>query len=95
MTKIYCRRNGTNTLDFYVTNKGYEYYLFSQKVYLGVEKHFKNGVALNDAINHRKGRGDYMIHKTKSKLPIFIKYVEREYGIALLEQSKKRLADAA
>lgn len=95
MARVYCRRNETNTLDFYVADKGCEYYLFSQKAYLGVEKHFRNGVSLSNAINHSKGRADYMIHKIMSKLPIYIKYVEKEYGIALLEQSKRRLANAA
>ena len=95
MTRVYCRRNEVNTLDFYIADKDCEYYLFSQKAYLGVEKYFKNGVVLDNAINHSKGRSDYMIHKIMSKIPLYIKYVEKEYGIAFLEQSKRRLADVA
>ena len=31
-----------------------------------------------------------LIIKTMKKLPIYIKYVEKEYGICILEQTKKR-----
>ena len=54
-----------------------------------------NGVCLKDAINHKRGRSDYAIHKTMTKLPGYIKYIEKEYGIAVLEQSKRKLQEAA
>ena len=30
-----------------------------------------------------------------TKLPGYIKYIEKEYGIAVLEQSKRKLQEAA
>ena len=98
MTTIYCKRNGSEaqTLDFYVVKDREEFFLFSQKkIYAGLEKHYSRGVSLNDAINHSKGKTDYMIHKTMTKLPVYLRYVEKEYGITLLDQSKKRLRKAA
>lgn len=93
MAKIYCKANHSN-LDFIITEKGTEYFLFTQKWHRGVEEYFKNGVALDNAIDHSKSRSDRMVHKVMSKLPMYIKYIEKEYGIAFLEQSKRRLAAA-
>lgn len=90
MTTIYCKRSN-NALDFFITDKGNEYYMFSQRPYTGVEEYFKKGIALNNAIKHSKCGDNKMIHKTITKLPTYIKYIEKEYGIALLEQSKKKL----
>ena len=93
MAKIYCRHNHSN-LDFFIADRGKEYFLFTQKWHRGIEEYFKHGVALDRAINHSKSRSDRMIHKVKSKLPMQIRYIEKEYGIAFLEQSKRRLAAA-
>ena len=92
MTTVYCRRNKGNNLDFYIKNKETEYFLFSQRVYRGLESFFEKGVSLDNAINHRKGKGDSRIHKVMTKLPAYIRYIEKEYEIAFFEQSKRRLS---
>ena len=95
MTTIYCKQNSNEKTDFYMIADGVHYYLFSQKKYCGVMKYYRNGVCLKEAINHKRGRSDYAIHKTMTKLPGYIKYIEKEYGIAVLEQSKRKLQEAA
>lgn len=75
MTTIYCKKRETNKIDFYMVTGETEYFLFSQKKsYYGVEKYFRQGVSLDDAINHKKGKSDHMINKTMTKLPIYIRY---------------------
>ena len=44
---------------------------------------------------YKRGRSDYAIHRTMTKLPGYIKFIEKEYGIAVLNQSKRRLQEAA
>lgn len=95
MTTVYCRRNKDNNLDFYIKEKQKEYFLFSQKPYRGLEAFFKKGVSLDIAINHGKGKGDSRMHKVMSKLPAYIRYIEKEYEIAFFEQSKRRLYKTA
>jgi len=95
MTKIYCKENANGKIDFYIVAEGVHYFLFSQKRYCGVLKYYRNGVCLKDAIDHKRGRSDYAIHRTMTKLPGYIKFIEKEYGIAVLNQSKRRLQEAA
>ena len=95
MTTVYCIRNKGNNLDFYIKNKETEFFLFSQRLYKGVEKYFRKGVSLNKAIDHSKCWDDYRIHRVMSKLPAYIRYIEKEYEIAFFEQSKRRLSKTA
>ena len=95
MTAIYCKQNLNGKTDFYMEADGVHYFLFSQRKYCGVTKYYRNGVCLKDAINHKRGKSDYAIHKTMTKLPVYIKYIEREFGIAVLDQSIRKLREAA
>lgn len=95
MTTIYCKHNSNKKTDFYMIANGVHYYLFSQKSYCGVTKFYRNGVCLKDAINHKRGRSDYAIHKTMTKLPSYIRYIEKEYGIAVFDRSIRKLQEAA
>ena len=95
MTTIYCKQNSNEKTDFYMIVDGVHYFLFSQKRYYGVIKYYLNGVCLKDAINHKRGRSDFAIHRTMAKLPGYIKYIEKEYGILVLNQSKRKLREPA
>ena len=95
MTTIYCKQNSNGKTEFYMVANGVHYYLFSQKKYCGVTKFYRNGVCLKDAINHKRGRSDYAIHKTMTKLPSYIRYIEKEYGIAVFDRSIRKLQEAA
>jgi hypothetical protein len=67
-----------------------EYFLFNQNYRKGGQRYFSKGVRLDQARNYAKTNKDTAIIKTMDKLPIYIKYVEKEYGICILEQTKKR-----
>lgn len=86
MAKIYCKRNN-NGLDFILKERGSEFFLFSQKWHRGVEEYFKDGRSLDEAIRHGKTRKDRMVHKVKSKLPAYIRYIEDESGMVFLRRS--------
>lgn len=95
MVKITCKTRSNQTLDFFLVDNRKEYYLFTQKRYRVVEEYFKNGVTLDEAIRHGKVKNNCRLHKVKSKLPVYIKYLESESGMAFLDQTKRRSERAA
>ena len=89
--KIYCKTTQKGIHSFYLSLEGNEYFLFSQKYKKGVQEYFgKGGVYFDQARNFAKSRKDTALIKTMSKFPIYIKYIEKEYEIAILNQTKKR-----
>lgn len=90
---IYCKRNTNGRDSFYLESEGERYWLFDQNHRKGVNEHFGKGLFLTDALSHRKAGCDGAVCKTISKLPAYIKYVEKEYGIAVLERTKKRILE--
>ena len=89
---IYSKTTDKDLLSFYLVNKGNEYFLFTQKYYKGVKKYFHNKVFLNDALDFSKSYRDNALIRTKSKLLMYLKYIEKEYEIKILENTKKRKA---
>lgn len=87
---IYCKPIQKGIHSFYLATNSNEYFLFNQNYRKGVQYYFGKGVTLNHAINFSKSNGDTAIIKTMSKLPIYIKYIEKEYEITILNQTKKR-----
>ena len=51
---------------------------------------YSDGVSLNTALKFALAHQDNAILRTMEKLPRYIKYVEKEYGIAVLEQTLKK-----
>ena len=90
-TKVYCKTTQKGLHSFYLFTEGDEYFLFSQKYRKGVQNYFgKGGVYLDQARNFAKSNRDTAIVKTMNKLPVYIRYIEKEYDIAVLNQTKKR-----
>ena len=89
-TTIYCLYKKFGTHTFYLTAEGKEYFLFCQTYHRGVGNYFGNGVPLDEAIDHTKARNDHALQKTMTKMPAYIRYLEREYDIEVLEKTKKR-----
>lgn len=89
---VFCVEETRGNHDFYVKVDGEVYFLFRQPWKAGVNEFFKNRVRLDKrfkgAIKHR----DYAVLKTFEKLPSHIKYIEKEYDIAILEKTKKAMA---
>lgn len=78
--------------DFYLEYGGEKYWLFSQNHKAGVSRHFEKGLPVSEALSYRKANDDASVIKTITKLPMYIKYVEKEYGIAVLEKTIKKQA---
>ena len=89
---IYSRTTDKDKQTFYLVSQDREYYLFTQKFHRGVKAFFHNKVLLKDALDISKSRHDTALIKTMTKLPIYIKYIEKEYGIAVMETTIKKKA---
>ena len=89
--KIYCKTTQKGIHSFYLLQEGNEYFLFSQKYRKGVQEYFgRGGVYFDQSRNYAKSHNDAAIIRTMNKLPIYIKYIEKEYEIAVFNQTKKR-----
>ena len=91
-TTIYCKRTEKGMHNFYLLTEGEEFYLFTQNFRKGVQEYFGHGVSLERACDYSKSRKDSAIIKTMEKIPMFIKYIEKESGILVFEQTKKKAA---
>lgn len=89
-TIIYCKATECGVHSFFMVSNGQEYYLFSQDYRRGVQQYYSKGVSLDESINFSKSHKDSAIERTMSKIPMYIQYIEKEYGIAILERTKKR-----
>ena len=94
-TTIYCKRTEKGMHNFYLLTGGEEFYLFTQNFRKGVQEYFGQGVSLARACDYSKSRKDSAIIKTMDKIPMFIKYIEKESGILVLEQTKKKVESRA
>ena len=89
-TMIYCETPEKAVHAFYMLNEGEIYYLFSQDYRKGVQDFYHKGVRLDESLDYSKAHKDTAIERTMSKIPMYIKYIEKEYGIEVLERTKRR-----
>lgn len=87
---IWCEATGKGEHTFYLKADGKRYYLFRQNYRRGVADYYRNGVFLCEAMNFGKTKGDSALVRTMQKLPSYLKYVEKEYGIQVLKQTIKK-----
>lgn len=87
---IYSRTTDKDKQTFYLVSQDREYYLFTQKFHRGVKAFFHNKVLLRDTLDVSRSRHDTALIKTMTKLPIYIKYIEKEYGVAIMESTIKK-----
>ena len=85
--KIFCKETTLGVHDFYVQVDGQNYFLFRQDFKKSVKDFFANGVSVNE-INKYSLAHSAVVRNTLDKLPIYIKYVEKEYGVAIYEKTK-------
>ena len=77
--------------DFYLTHDGRDYFLFRQEYRKGIKEYFgRGGVDIDRAIKNNWNKLDTAVIRTIDKIPSYIRYIEKQYGIAVLEQTKKR-----
>jgi len=79
--------------DFYIKYENKDYFLFRQKYRKGIKEYFGyNGVTLTRAFKNHWNKLDTAVVRTIDKIPIYIRYIEKEYDLAILERTKKRRA---
>ena len=88
-TIVCCRTAKRGVHSFYIVSGGKEYFLFNQGYRKGVQEYFGSGVSLSDARNFSKAHKDSAVVRTMDKLPMYIRYIEKAYGLEILEQTKK------
>ena len=90
-TTIKCTRNKFGKHDFYINHDGKQYFLFSQNYRKGVNNLFSQGVLLQNAFNKKNVNKDHSILKTMSKLKPYIRYIEKEYNVQILNNTKDKI----
>ncbi len=85
-TKIICETEQRGIHSFFAVVNNKRYFLFNQDFRQGVHEYFESGVCLNEAINHGKAHNDSAIIRTMSKLPMYIRYIEKEYNIVVFDK---------
>ena len=87
---IYSKTTEKGKQTFYLVSQGREYFLFTQKYYKGVRNYFQNKKHLDDALDVSKSRHDTALIKTMTKIPLYIKFIEKEFGIAIMKTSFRK-----
>lgn len=87
---IYCATTSKGIQSFYITANGERHFLFSQNFRRGVKEYFERGVRIDEAMNFKRANGNSAIIHTMEKLPSYIRYVEREYGMQVLRSTARK-----
>lgn len=87
---IYCRPTSHGWHSFYAKVNGQDFYLFGQKYYYAVNSYFRDGVTINAALDPTRAKRDNAVLRTMDKLPMYIKYAEKYYGIKILKSTIKK-----
>lgn len=88
MNAIYCTRNENHTLDFYVTSRNGDCYLFTNKNYSSVYERYKKPVRIEDAKSFGKAPTE-PLKRVAKKIPMYLRYVEM-CGYYIPERKVKR-----
>ena len=87
---IYCETTAKGVQSFFINANGETHFLFSQNFRKGVKDYFERGVRIDEAINFKRANGNSAIIHTMEKLPAYIRYVEREYGMEVLRKTARK-----
>ena len=87
---IYCETTAKGIQSFFINANGETHFLFSQNFRRGVKDYFERGVRIDEAINFKRANGNSAIIHTMEKLPSYIRYVEREYGMEVLRKTARK-----
>lgn len=91
-TSIYCKPTTKGVHSFYLIVGNDEFFLFSQAYRKGVEEYYGRVVRIDESMKYSRAHNDSAIIKTMDKIPMYVKYVEREYEIEVFERTKRRSA---
>lgn len=85
---IYCRTVAKGRQAFYVALGSKSYFLFEQKYYVGVRDYFVGGKDINELSAACKNVNT-AVRRTANKLPSYLQYVEKEFGVVLFDKRDK------
>ena len=86
---IYCTTTAKGEQTFYLMAQGTKYFLFVQAYRKSNKEVFAQGISLFD-LSKLKKHCSYSVRHTVAKLPAYIRYIEQEYGIAVMEKKKRK-----
>ena len=86
---IYCKTTAKGQQTFYLLTQGTKYFLFVQDYRRSNKEVFEQGVSLFD-LRKLKKHCSYSVKHTAEKLPAYIRSIEQEYGILVMEKTKRR-----
>lgn len=86
-TTVYCKTVAKDTLGFFARIGNRDYFLFNQPYKKSLMDFFYNGATVN-AINDYTSAHSTAVRRTLDKLPSYIKYIEKEYDVAIYEKTK-------
>ncbi len=85
---IYCKPTSQGIHSFYLVSDGREFLLFCQNYRKGVQNYFGKGVTIEQALAYAKSNGDTAVIKSMDKIPSYLRYLEKEYGIVVLKKTR-------
>lgn len=88
-TSVYCKTISKGTQAFYLSANGEDYLLFVQSFRWSNKEYFANGKPLSVALS-TSGVHSTATMKTIEKLRPAIRYIEKEYEIAVLNRTLKK-----
>jgi hypothetical protein len=86
---IYCTTTAKGEQTFYLMAQGTKYFLFVQAYRRSNKEVFEQGISLYD-LRKLKKHCSYSVRHTATKLPAYIRYVEQECGISVMEMTKRK-----
>ena len=94
-TKIYCKTQEKGVHTFYLDQGDEVYYLFSQNYRKGVNKYYGCPISLDEAIDCSRAKRDSAILRTMEKITTSVRYLEKQYNIAIYKKSVKKMRTPA
>lgn len=88
-TYIDCITTAKGKQTFYLVAQGTRYSLFTQKYRISNRNVFGQGVSLFE-LSKLKKHHSTSVRNTAEKLPKHVRYIEQEYGICVLEMTKRK-----
>ena len=86
---IYCTTTAKGEQTFYLMAQGTKYFLFVQAYRKSNKEVFEQGISLFD-LRKLKKHCSFSVRHTATKLPAYIRYVEQECGISVMEITKRK-----
>lgn len=88
-TTIYCKPTEKGVHSFFLIVGTEEFFLFSQAYRKGVDEYYGRGVRIDESMKYSRAHNDSAITRTMDKIPMYVRYIEREYDIEVFEKTKK------